>query len=100
MRIKLLGTKVDVFTMEETIVQVDHYIQEHLFLHLMGVNADKINMMQKDNKLEDIVNSCGVINADGASVVLGSRFLGHPLPERVAGIDLMQRLVELAVEKE
>jgi N-acetylglucosaminyldiphosphoundecaprenol N-acetyl-beta-D-mannosaminyltransferase len=98
MRITLLGTQIDVLTMEETIVQVNEYIQQHKFLHLMGVNADKINMMHKDKKLEKIVNSCEIINADGASVVLASRFLGHPLPERVAGVDLMQDLVKLAAQ--
>ncbi|MCB7430309.1 WecB/TagA/CpsF family glycosyltransferase, partial [Erysipelatoclostridium ramosum] len=40
-----------------------------------------------------------VINADGASVVMASKYLGKPLPERVAGIDLMQDLVGLSEKK-
>ena len=39
--------------------------------------------------MKEIVNSCGIINADGASVILASKFLKKPLPEKVAGIDLM-----------
>src|SRR5699024_8845402 len=66
---------------------------------LMGVNADKINLLNKDSKLKDIVNNCGIINADGASVVLASKYLGCPLSERVAGIDLMDKLVGLANDK-
>lgn len=46
-----------------------------------------------------IVNESGIINADGASVVLASKFLGTPVPERVAGIDLMKHLLELSNEK-
>ena len=49
--------------------------------------------------MSEIVNKCGVINADGASVVLASKYLKKPLPERVAGIDLMMNLVELADQK-
>lgn len=37
-----------------------------------------------------------LFNADGASVVLASKYLKKPLPERVAGIDLMLDLVQLA----
>ena len=49
--------------------------------------------------MKEIVNKCGIINADGASVVLASKLLKQPLPERVAGIDLMQDLVALSEEK-
>jgi N-acetylglucosaminyldiphosphoundecaprenol N-acetyl-beta-D-mannosaminyltransferase len=65
----------------------------------MGVNADKINMMKRDPALRSIVNGCAIINADGASVVLASRFLNQRLPERVAGIDLMQDLIGLSDHK-
>jgi N-acetylglucosaminyldiphosphoundecaprenol N-acetyl-beta-D-mannosaminyltransferase len=39
---------------------------------------------------------CDVIVADGQSVVWASRVLRRPLPERVAGIDLFQRLLYMA----
>lgn len=98
-RITILDTIVDVLTVNETIDLVESYVKNKKPLHLMGVNADKINMLSVNPKLKNIVNNCGVINADGASVVLASKFLGKPLPERVAGIDLMQDLVELSAEK-
>lgn len=98
-RICILNTLIDSLTMDETLNKVDQYIVDGKPLHLMGVNADKINMLNKNHHLKEIVNSCDIINADGASVVLASRYLKSPLPERVAGIDLMQRLVELAERK-
>ena len=98
-RITILNTLIDVLSSDETIKLVDKYIRNNEPLHLMGVNADKINELNKNERLKQIVNSCGVINADGASVVLASRYLGKPLPERVAGIALMMRLVELCENK-
>jgi len=98
-RIRILDTFIDNLTMQETIELVDKYIQEKRPLHLMGVNADKINLMQKDDRLKQIVNSCEVINADGNSVVWASKVLGEMLPERVAGIDLMQQLIEVAAQR-
>lgn len=63
------------------------------------MNADKINALNRNLRLKRIVNSCGIINADGASVVLASKFLDMPLPERVAGIDLMVKLIKLSADK-
>lgn len=99
-RVKILGVTIDPLTMSETIHKVDEeYIQAKTPLHLMGVNADKINLCQSDQRLMRIVNECGIINADGASVVLAGKYLGIDIPERVAGIDLMQELLKLCQEK-
>ena len=65
----------------------------------MGVNADKLNQCATDETIKKIVNESEIINADGASVVLAARYLGYSVPERVAGIDLMQELLHLANEK-
>ena len=94
-----MGVRIDPLTMDETVDAVEKFVIEQRPLHLMGVNADKINQCQSDEVIKKIVNDSEIINADGASVVLASRFLGYQVPERVAGIDLMQRLLKLADEK-
>lgn len=98
-RIMILNTKIDVLSVKETIDLVEQYVIAKIPLHLIGVNADKINELNSNERLKQIVNSCGIINADGASVVMASKFLRKPLPERVAGIDLMLSLVELSEKK-
>lgn len=96
-RINMLGIDIDVLTMQETIQTVEKYIDSKTPLHLMGVNAAKINEAKKNPIMREIINSCGVINADGTSVVIASKQLSKEcvLPERVAGIDLMMNLVAL-----
>lgn len=98
-RIKILNTYIDNLSMEETVDEVDKFIVADKALHLMGVNADKINTLQEDEQLRDIVNGCDIINADGASVIWASKVLKKPLKERVAGIDLMQELLVHAQKK-
>ena len=98
-RINILNTIIDSLTVEETISLVEKYVVTKTPLHLMGVNADKINELNSNELMKKIVNSCGIINADGASVVLASKYLKKALPERVAGIDLMQSLVSLSEKK-
>lgn len=98
-RIEILNTTIDVLNIQETIDLVEEYVISKEPLHLMGVNADKINEVNSNERMKQIVNSCGVINADGASVIMASKFLNKPLPERVAGVDLMQDLVALSAKK-
>lgn len=95
----VLGIDVDILTMEETVTLVSKYISEKKPLHLMGVNADKLNQCQKDCNIKDIVENCGIINADGASVKLAIKYLYNIDTERVAGIDLMQSILVSANKK-
>lgn len=85
--------------MQETIKAIDSCIKSRKKISHVVVNAAKIVNMQKNKELYDSVVSCDIINADGQSVVWASKFLGTPLPERVAGIDLMENLVKLSFEK-
>jgi len=64
----------------------------------VSVNAAKLVALREDARLRRAVFDCDLVTADGQSVVWASRLLGDPLPERVAGIDLMARLVEAAEE--
>ena len=98
-RVTILNTIIDDLNTKETIDLVEQYVISKTPLHLMGVNADKINEVNSNDLMKKIVNSCGIINADGASVVLASKYLKKPLQERVAGIDLMQELVKLSEKK-
>lgn len=95
-RIDILNTTIDNLSMQETLQIVDHTIMKGEQLHHVVVNAGKIVSMQKDLKLRKSVNESDLINADGQAVVWASIILGKPLKERVAGIDLMTRLVELS----
>ncbi|MBI5863411.1 MAG: WecB/TagA/CpsF family glycosyltransferase [Planctomycetes bacterium] len=57
---------------------------------LIGVvNASKIVNMRTNPALRESVLAADLVLADGMSIVWASRLLGEPLPERVAGIDLM-----------
>lgn len=95
-RIQILNTAIDNLSMQETLALVQEKILNGEQLHHVVVNAGKVVAMQKDLELRNSVNQCHIVNADGQAVVWASRFLGKPLKERVAGIDLMASLVEMA----
>lgn len=98
-RISILNTNIDNYSSKETIGFIEHAIENQKQLHHVVVNAGKIVSMQSDEQLRQSVNESDLINADGQAVVWASKILGKPLKERVAGIDLMISLVELAHQK-
>ncbi len=98
-RISICNIPVDALTMQQTIALIDKAIEEHRPVHHVVINAAKVVNAQKDEALKESIVSCDIINADGQAIVWAASFLNRPLPERVAGIDLMDNLVKLAAEK-
>lgn len=98
-RIHILNCPIDNLTFNETLLLIDDTIANKQQLHHTVVNAGKMVAMQKDPELRKSVVEADLINADGMAVVWASKVLGQPLPERVAGVDLMESLVKLAYEK-
>ena len=99
-RINILNTSVDNYSMKETLQFVEESIVLNKYIHHVGVNAEKIAIMQTDLQLREYVNHSDLINPDGIGVIWASKILGKPLKERVAGIDLMIKIVELAHKKD
>ena len=98
-RVNVLGVPIDPWTMTQTVEAADRIVSEGLFAHLIGVNADKLLQMRDDPWMDTCVRRCEVVNADGASMVMAAERLGISVPERVAGVDLMQELCALAERK-
>jgi N-acetylglucosaminyldiphosphoundecaprenol N-acetyl-beta-D-mannosaminyltransferase len=95
-RAVVLGCKIDRLDMDETVRRCEELIDAGRPVQHVVVNAAKLVLLQDDPRLRGIVAGCRLVNADGQSVVWASRLLGDPLPTRVAGIDLMHRLFDLA----
>jgi len=90
------GLQVDNVTMEEAVGQVKEFIksgQPHL---ITTPNPEIIVTSQTDQELKEIINHSALRVPDGISMVVVSKILGHPLKERVSGIDLMLRLMALS----
>lgn len=98
-RVKICDIPVDALTMQQTIDLIDKAIVEKRPIHHVVINAAKVVNAKKDNALKESIVNCDIINADGQAIVWAARLLNNPLPERVAGIDLMEALVKLAAEK-
>jgi N-acetylglucosaminyldiphosphoundecaprenol N-acetyl-beta-D-mannosaminyltransferase len=98
-RLRLLGCPIDAVDMDEAVERCERAVGSGSHLQQASVNASKVVTLADDSKLREMIDSCGLVTADGQSVVWVARLLGVRLPERVAGIDLMARLLAVANEK-
>lgn len=98
-RVEVMDAPVDPWTMAQTVEATSRVVEAGGFAHLIGVNADKLLQMRDDAWMDACVRRCEVVNADGASMVMAAKRLGVPVPERVAGVDLMWELCSIAEQR-
>lgn len=67
--------------------------------HVVFINAAKVVKYRHDPALRDTIERAGLALADGVPVVWASWLYGRPLPGRVNGTDLMERLVARAARE-
>lgn len=94
--VNILGVQVSTKTMAETVDTLLGYLDEERVHCVFTPNSEIIYMAYKDPQFARLLNSADLNTADGIGVVYASRILKQPLRERVAGFDLMNRLLERA----
>jgi N-acetylglucosaminyldiphosphoundecaprenol N-acetyl-beta-D-mannosaminyltransferase len=97
--VAVLGIPFNNVTMEETIAAIEEQIREGGFHQLATANVDFLKHALRDKHMRDILCSCEMVVPDGMPIVWMSRLLGTPLKERVCGIDLVERLADVAARR-
>ncbi|MTI85749.1 MAG: WecB/TagA/CpsF family glycosyltransferase [Firmicutes bacterium] len=96
MKVELLGAKIDALNMQETENMVAGMVSRGREGQVITLNPEYLYQAQYEPGLLDVANSAGVVTPDGEGIVWACKTSGHPVPERVTGIDLMLRLVRRA----
>lgn len=93
-RVELLGCSFDQVGMQSTVERCLEWCDGSRVPHtVVTMNAALLCMMRRDPDLRNACLGGDLIVADGVPVVWTSRLCGRALPERVAGVDLMVRLL-------
>lgn len=93
-RIHLLNGAFDPLTLGQTVSAVFGRVELGQRGWLCTVNVAILMMMRRDRWLQNFVDRATWIVADGQPLVWSSRWLARPLPERVAGVDLLEAICE------
>lgn len=96
----LYGFQLDALRMDDVVARCRAALSSRQRMLIGVVNAAKIVSARRDELLRRSLVDCDVLLADGQSVVWASRLLSRPLPERVAGIDLFERLLGIAAAED
>ncbi|MGC2160379.1 MAG: WecB/TagA/CpsF family glycosyltransferase [Silvibacterium sp.] len=94
-RFHLDGIPIDRMSMKQAVAWVMHALncrESSRPLLIMGPNAQLITLAAHQPRFAAALKSASLSVPDGVSIVLAARLLGQPVPERVTGGDLMERL--------
>ena len=115
--INVLGIPVDKITMEEAVNRVGFFLgkfnitkdknkdskdknnkdennKDNQVKTVYTPNSEIMMAAQRDEELKNILCSGNMLVPDGAGVVLAAKILGYSLPERVAGFDLVENILD------
>ena len=100
--VRMFGIEIDAVRMPQAVERVMGWIhgpdagRHH---YVVTPNADHAVMLSHHDGLQDAYKGAELVLADGMPVVLASRVLRRPLPERVTGADLVPALFSAANEQ-
>jgi N-acetylglucosaminyldiphosphoundecaprenol N-acetyl-beta-D-mannosaminyltransferase len=97
---EFLGAKVDLLTMDETLERVVYAMESKTNCQHCVVNVTKLVNMRRIVSLKEDVDRSDIVNIDGMGVLWGARLFGISVPERVTGIDLMERILVICESKQ
>jgi N-acetylglucosaminyldiphosphoundecaprenol N-acetyl-beta-D-mannosaminyltransferase len=95
-RVRILNCEFDPLTLGETVDRAMELVHHGQRGCICTVNVAVLMMMRVDSRLQGFVDRAAVVVADGQPLIWVSRWLRTPLPERVAGADLVDALAQRA----
>ncbi|HID61368.1 MAG TPA: glycosyltransferase [Anaerolineae bacterium] len=97
--IAILGVRVSNVDVPKSLAIIEGLIESGASHQMVTVNTEFVMAAQKDAEFKAIINAAALALPDGIGLLWAARFLGHPLKERVTGVDTVQRVAELAAHR-
>src|SRR5882672_1905036 len=97
--IAILGVPFDNVTSSEALDRIEQMIASGKPHYLITANVDFLVQAREDVELRRILFDAHLVLCDGTPLLWASRLLGNPLPERVAGADLVPLLIQVAAKR-
>lgn len=97
--IDIMNIPVDNVTMEQALGILETFLLEDEVHMVFTPNSEIMMAAKRDPELAQILTEAHLLVADGAGVVLASKILGKPLPEKVSGYDLVKNSFPMAANR-
>ena len=97
-RVSIMGIEIDRITHEAAVARIRNALAEGRGGWVVTPNLDILRQLRSVPAHRELVSDADLVLADGMPLVWASRLQGTPLPERVAGSDLVWSIPEVAAE--
>jgi N-acetylglucosaminyldiphosphoundecaprenol N-acetyl-beta-D-mannosaminyltransferase len=94
-RVDLMGVGVDPLDFEAAVDAVVRLVGTPGLAHVVTANVDFLAQASRDELLASILTQADLVVADGVPLLWMARWSGTPLPSRVNGTDLVERLLQV-----
>ncbi len=103
-RVELFGIQIDALRMDEAVNVILSLARgggdAAPCAFVVTPNVDHLLLIERTDALRRAYRDAALVLADGLPVVVAARAFGHPIPERVAGSDLVPAVFDGASEAE
>jgi N-acetylglucosaminyldiphosphoundecaprenol N-acetyl-beta-D-mannosaminyltransferase len=90
--LRILGTRVDPVGMEEAQERIMQLLAQQRFAHVVTFGAEMAMLARRDQSYREIIDGADLVVPDTIGVVRAAQLLGSPIRERVAGVELLERV--------
>lgn len=97
--IAMLGVAFDNVSLSGALGRIQAMIAARVPSYIVTANVDFLVQARRNPELRRVLLDAHLVLCDGMPLVWASRWLGNPLPERVAGADLAPQLIRVAAEQ-
>jgi N-acetylglucosaminyldiphosphoundecaprenol N-acetyl-beta-D-mannosaminyltransferase len=98
-RVDLNGALIDQIDFEGAMERIRGFLDDGRAHQITTVNLDFLSIAERDPHFRDTINRADLAVADGMPLVWASRLTDSPLPQRIAGVDLVDACCEIAAER-
>ncbi|TSC58654.1 MAG: N-acetylglucosaminyldiphosphoundecaprenol [Candidatus Peregrinibacteria bacterium Greene0416_62] len=91
-RVHILGIPIDPVTMEEAVRRVQEMLQRSVQCHVMTPNSEMLVEAHRNPAFKEVLQKSMLNLPDSAGLLWAARRQGQRLPERVSGVDFVERL--------
>ncbi len=97
--VSILGVAVHDVTMDEAVAIIGDFAASGSFHHVVTVNPEFVMEARRNAAFAAVLDTADLAVPDGVGILWAARRWGRPLRERVAGVDLVERIAALAARQ-
>jgi len=97
--LRILGIPIHDVTLDEAVEQAAAWVREGGAHQIATVNPEFVMAARRDPAFRAVLEGADLCLPDGVGITLAARYLGRPLRERVAGVDLAEALAARAARE-